>query len=111
MSDACLETVGSQGVGKTSIIHRYTTGHFSHTLASTIGSSFLVKKLVIDDCRIRLQLWDTAGQEKFRSMAALYYRHALAAIIVYDITDLNSFVDVRMWMQGRSCVARSANAI
>jgi small GTP-binding protein len=55
-------------VGKTSIVHRYTSGHFSYSLSSTIGASFLTKKLVVDGCKVRLQIWDTAGQERFRSM-------------------------------------------
>lgn len=55
-------------MGKTSIVHRYTSGHFSYSLSSTIGASFLTKKLVVDGCKVRLQIWDTAGQERFRSM-------------------------------------------
>ncbi|KAM0752849.1 hypothetical protein T439DRAFT_271380, partial [Meredithblackwellia eburnea MCA 4105] len=90
--------VGSQGVGKTSIVHRYTSGHFSYSLTSTIGASFLTKRLVVDGCKVRLQLWDTAGQERFRSMAPLYYRGALAAILVYDITNLESFYDIKNWL-------------
>lgn len=60
-----------QGVGKTSLVHRYTSGHFSaSSVPSTIGASFLTKKLIVDDVKIRLQLWDTAGQERFRSMVS-----------------------------------------
>lgn len=91
--------VGSQGVGKTSIIHRYTSGHFSYALSSTIGASFLTKKLVVDGVKVRIQLWDTAGQERFRSMAPLYYRGALAAILVYDITNADSFNEVKIWLE------------
>jgi small GTP-binding protein len=70
ISTSAVTTVGSQGVGKTSIVHRYTSGHFSYSLSSTIGASFLTKKLVVDSCKVRLQIWDTAGQERFRSMGA-----------------------------------------
>ncbi|SCZ88552.1 BZ3500_MvSof-1268-A1-R1_Chr2-1g04485 [Microbotryum saponariae] len=91
-------SVGSQGVGKTSLVHRYTTGVFSYSLTSTIGASFLAKRLVVEGCKVRLQIWDTAGQERFRSMAPLYYRGALAAILVYDITNEKSFLDIRLWM-------------
>lgn len=92
--------VGSQGVGKTSIVHRYTSGHFSYSLSSTIGASFLTKKLVVEGCKVRLQIWDTAGQERFRSMAPLYYRGALAAVLIYDITNADSFNDIKTWLSG-----------
>jgi GTPase SAR1 family protein len=111
------------GVGKTSIVHRYTSGVFSYSLSSTIGASFLTKKLVVDGCKVRLQIWDTAGQERFRSMvcrprftpvcpldahalmlctflqAPIYYRGAHAAVLVYDITNLDSFDDVKLWLE------------
>ncbi|KAM0791616.1 hypothetical protein ACM66B_006055 [Microbotryomycetes sp. NB124-2] len=96
--EAKVVILGSQGVGKTSIVHRYTSGHFSYSLSSTIGASFLTKKLVVDGCKVRLQIWDTAGQERFRSMAPLYYRGALAAILVYDITNEDSFDDIKVWL-------------
>ncbi|KDE08940.1 hypothetical protein MVLG_01032 [Microbotryum lychnidis-dioicae p1A1 Lamole] len=96
--EAKVVILGSQGVGKTSLVHRYTTGVFSYSLTSTIGASFLAKRLVVEGCKVRLQIWDTAGQERFRSMAPLYYRGALAAILVYDITNEKSFLDIRLWM-------------
>ncbi|KAK4047962.1 hypothetical protein OIO90_006000 [Microbotryomycetes sp. JL221] len=96
--EAKVVILGSQGVGKTSIVHRYTSGQFSYSLSSTIGASFLTKKLVVDGCKVRLQIWDTAGQERFRSMAPLYYRGALAAILVYDITNEDSFEDIKVWL-------------
>ncbi|KNZ54886.1 hypothetical protein VP01_2823g4 [Puccinia sorghi] len=88
------------GVGKTSIVHRYTTGSFSYSLTSTIGASFCTKKLSVDGCKVRLQIWDTAGQERFRSMAPMYYRGANAAILVYDITNMESFFDIQNWLDG-----------
>jgi len=61
----------TSGVGKTSLVHRYTTGQFSaSSIPSTIGASFLTQKLVVDGTKVRLQLWDTAGQERFRSMVS-----------------------------------------
>ncbi|KAL1916468.1 uncharacterized protein VTP21DRAFT_5659 [Calcarisporiella thermophila] len=59
----------------------------------------MTKKLVVDNCRVRLQIWDTAGQERFRSMAPMYYRGAHAAILVYDITSEESFVDMSGWTE------------
>ncbi|KDN38263.1 hypothetical protein K437DRAFT_216113, partial [Tilletiaria anomala UBC 951] len=92
--------LGSQGVGKTSIVHRYTTGQFSAaSMPSTIGASFLTKRLIVSGTKIRLQIWDTAGQERFRSMAPMYYRGSHAAIIVYDITNRKSLVDLRSWIE------------
>ncbi|PLW08395.1 hypothetical protein PCANC_26534 [Puccinia coronata f. sp. avenae] len=96
--EAKVVILGMQGVGKTSIVHRYTTGSFSYSLTSTIGASFCTKKLSVDGCKVRLQIWDTAGQERFRSMAPMYYRGANAAILVYDITNMESFLDIQNWL-------------
>lgn len=97
--DLKVVILGAQGVGKTSLVHRYTSGQFSASaVPSTIGASFLTKKLIVDGIKVRLQLWDTAGQERFRSMAPMYYRGANAAVIVYDITNPNSFEDVKTWI-------------
>lgn len=97
--DLKVVILGSQGVGKTSLVHRYTSGQFSASaVPSTIGASFLTKKLIVDGVKVRLQLWDTAGQERFRSMAPMYYRGANAAVIVYDITNPHTFEDVKTWI-------------
>ncbi|TKY86888.1 hypothetical protein EX895_004176 [Sporisorium graminicola] len=98
--EAKVVILGSQGVGKTSLVHRYTSGQFTiASTPSTIGASFLTKKLIVDGVKVRLQLWDTAGQERFRSMAPMYYRGSHAAVIVYDITSMSSFLDIRAWIE------------
>ncbi|KAJ1018563.1 hypothetical protein NDA16_004845 [Ustilago loliicola] len=98
--EAKVVILGSQGVGKTSLVHRYTSGQFAiASTPSTIGASFLTKKLLVDGVKVRLQLWDTAGQERFRSMAPMYYRGSHAAVIVYDITSMSSFMDIRAWIE------------
>ncbi|KAN0064152.1 hypothetical protein ACQY0O_003319 [Thecaphora frezii] len=98
--EAKVVILGTQGVGKTSLVHRYTSGQFSaSSIPSTIGASFLTKKLIVDGVKVRLQLWDTAGQERFRSMAPMYYRGSNAAVIVYDITSMQSFMDVKSWIE------------
>ncbi|CAO1617226.1 unnamed protein product [Sympodiomycopsis kandeliae] len=98
--EAKVVILGAQGVGKTSIVHRYTSGQFNaSSVPSTIGASFLTKKLVVDNVKCRLQLWDTAGQERFRSMAPMYYRGSHAAVIVYDVTSKESFADVKTWIE------------
>ncbi|GAA5925961.1 uncharacterized protein JCM15063_005172 [Sporobolomyces koalae] len=97
--EAKVVILGSQGVGKTSIITRCTTGHFRSSLSSTVGASLLTKKIAVDGTKVRFQIWDPAGQERFRSMAPLYYRGALAAILVYDVTDEASFDDIKIWLE------------
>lgn len=89
------------GVGKTSLVHRYVTGSFNpKTTTSTIGASFLTKRVLDIDsgATVRLQLWDTAGQERFRSISKLYYRGASAVLLVYSIVDEQSFEEMGRWL-------------
>jgi small GTP-binding protein len=74
--EAKIVVLGSQGVGKTSLVHRYVKNAFAPSIHSTIGASFLTKRVVDIDSStvVRLQIWDTAGQERFRSISKLYYR-------------------------------------
>jgi small GTP-binding protein len=98
--EAKVVLLGSQGVGKTSLILRFTTRTFSATpAAATIGSSLHTRKLVHAGTRVKLQIWDTAGQERFRSMAPIYYRGAHVCVLVYDVADRASFDDVRSWLE------------
>lgn len=89
--------VGSQGVGKTSLVTRYETKCFNKATSSTIGASFSNVEILVDDTKVKMQVWDTAGQERFRSMAPMYYRGANAAVLVYDLTNFESFTDVKSW--------------
>ncbi|XP_054280531.1 ras-related protein Rab-31-like [Macrosteles quadrilineatus] len=91
--------LGSQGVGKTSMVVRYIGKMFSHHISPTIGASFFTCKINIEDTRIKLQVWDTAGQERFRSMAPMYYRNANAAILVFDITHYYTFTSIKSWVK------------
>jgi len=97
--EAKVVMLGSQGVGKTSVLVRYTGHIFSNAISPTIGASFFTTKLQIDNYRVRLQVWDTAGQERFRAMAPMYYRKANAAILVFDVTKLSSFNDMKSWVE------------
>ena len=90
--------LGASGVGKTCLGLRFVKDQFVTYTASTIGASFLVKELVFNNQKVTLQIWDTAGQERFRSMAPLYYRGAVAAILVFSITDENSFEKLKEWV-------------
>ncbi|KAF2097289.1 ras-domain-containing protein [Rhizodiscina lignyota] len=98
--EAKIVVLGSQGVGKTSLVHRYVKGVSPTNTASTVGASFLTKRVVDIDTGsvVRLQIWDTAGQERFRSISKLYYRGANAAILCYDITEANSFIEMGRWL-------------
>lgn len=97
--EAKLVLLGSQAVGKTSLILRLTTGSFSAIPApASLDGSFYKRKLVHNGVPVKLQIWDTAGQERFRSMAPIYYRGAHVCLLVYDISDRKSFLDVRSWL-------------
>lgn len=91
--------LGASGVGKTCLGLRFVKDQFVTYTASTIGASFLVKELVFNNQKVTLQIWDTAGQERFRSMAPLYYRGAVAAILVFSITDEASFEKLKEWVR------------
>jgi small GTP-binding protein len=90
--------IGSSGVGKTALVKRLVEGQFSNEGNSTIGVEYLTAVIEIDGQAVKLQLWDTAGQEKFRSIAKSYFRHAVGVILVYDITDRKSFDDLGLWL-------------
>lgn len=97
--EAKVVILGTQGVGKTSLVLRHVGNTFSRTVSPTIGASFFTFSMSVCGYRIKLQLWDTAGQERFRSMAPMYYRRANAAMIVYDITREKSFQDAQEWVK------------
>ncbi|KAJ7179442.1 P-loop containing nucleoside triphosphate hydrolase protein [Mycena filopes] len=96
--DSKIVIMGNSGVGKTSLLQRYTNNKFERT-TSTSGAFFVTKKVYVNGLQVRLQLWDTAGQERFRSMAPMYYRGANAALLLYDITNASTFDDIRGWLE------------
>lgn len=91
--------LGEGSVGKTSIVLRYTENLFNDKHIETQQASFKTKKLTFDGRRIELAIWDTAGQERFRALGPLYYREANGAILVFDITDEDSFNQVKSWVK------------
>ena len=93
-----LVIIGDSGVGKTGIMNRYLHSTFNEHSKSTIGVEFGTKKTIIDNSVIRAQIWDTAGQEKYKSITSAYYKGAKAAIIVYDITNKLSFDNIDKWI-------------
>ena len=90
--------VGDSGVGKTNLINRFASDKFDTNSKSTIGVEFVYKTLKINKEIIKVEVWDTAGQERYRSITSSYYKGANGAIIVYDITDEDSFKNVESWM-------------
>lgn len=99
MSRYKLVLLGEGRVGKTSILIRYVKGDFSGSQQSTIQASYLEKKLNVESKSVRLAIWDTAGQERFHALGPIYYRDSNAALLVYDITDRESFVKVQSWVK------------
>ncbi|XP_072285357.1 ras-related protein Rab-6B-like isoform X5 [Pyxicephalus adspersus] len=94
-----LVFLGEQSVGKTSLITRFMYDSFDNTYQATIGIDFLSKTMYLEDrTQVRLQLWDTAGQERFRSLIPSYIRDSTIAVVVYDITNLNSFQQTSKWI-------------
>lgn len=90
--------VGDSGVGKSSLLLRFTENTYCETFIATIGVDFKIKTVNIDNKVIKLQIWDTAGQERFRTITSSYYRGANAAILVYDITNIKSFDNIEKWL-------------
>ena len=93
--------IGESGVGKTSIISQFTKGIFNQNLMSTNGATFSTKKKEFKEQQktLSFEIWDTAGQEKYRSLAKMFFKDAAVALIVYDITSISSFVEIKeYWM-------------
>ena len=93
--------IGDSGVGKTTLINRYVMDTFDAFEPPTISGGFRRKDVILDELqtRVTLQIWDTAGQEKFKSLVENYYKNAQCAIVVYDITSEESFDTARNWIE------------
>ncbi|XP_010723358.1 ras-related protein Rab-3A [Meleagris gallopavo] len=89
--------IGNSSVGKTSFLFRYADDSFTPAFVSTVGIDFKVKTIYRNDKRIKLQIWDTAGQERYRTITTAYYRGAMGFILMYDITNEESFNAVQDW--------------
>ncbi|CAN6347264.1 unnamed protein product [Urochloa humidicola] len=94
-----LVLLGDGRVGKTSLVLRYVNNVFSDKQEATVQASYLTKRLVVEGVPITLSIWDTAGQEKFHALGPIYYRDADAALLVYDITDSDTFLRVTKWVK------------
>jgi len=89
--------LGDSGVGKTALLHRYVHTQFIQEHKATIGADFITREIAVDDKLVTLQIWDTAGQERFQSLGTAFYRGADACVLVYDITNDQSFKQIEMW--------------
>lgn len=91
--------VGDSGVGKTNLIQRYTKDKFSPEFASTLGVDFSSLDVQLKNKRVKIQFWDTAGQEKYKAISQAYYKNTHGVFIVYDITNKQSFDRAVVWFQ------------
>jgi len=89
--------LGDSGVGKTALMTQYVQKKFSYTYKTTIGADFMAKEITIDDTLIVLQIWDTAGQDRFRSLGTSFYRGADACVLVFDVNAEKSWEHVEGW--------------
>ena len=91
--------IGNSGVGKSCLLIRFTDDKFEEGYVTTIGVDFKIKTLEIEGKSVKLQIWDTAGQERFRNIVSTYYKGGHGIMMVYDITDLESFRYLDSWLK------------
>ncbi|KAI8068854.1 putative GTP-binding protein ypt1 [Thamnidium elegans] len=94
-----LLLIGDSGVGKSCLLLRFADDTYTESYISTIGVDFKIRTIELDGKVCKLQIWDTAGQERFRTITSSYYRGAHGIIVVYDVTDNESFENVKEWLR------------
>ena len=97
MSGVKIVLLGDSGVGKTSVASGYVSGVMPSVVKPTIGAAFVTKSIEIDNHHLELLIWDTAGQEVYRGLTPMYYRSAMVAIVMYDISSEATFNGVSYW--------------
>ncbi len=93
-----LLLIGNSAVGKSCLLLRFSDNIFNENYISTIGVDFKIKTMTVGDAAIKLQIWDTAGQERFKTITSSYYKGSHGIMIVYDVTDEESFKSVETWL-------------
>nr|GEX01584.1 Ras-related protein RABA2a [Tanacetum cinerariifolium] len=91
--------IGDSGVGKSNLLSRFTRNEFCLESKSTIGVEFATRTLQVEGKTVKAQIWDTAGQERYRAITSAYYRGALGALLVYDVTKPTTFENVSRWLK------------
>ncbi|PIN17856.1 GTPase Rab11/YPT3, small G protein superfamily [Handroanthus impetiginosus] len=91
--------IGDSGVGKSNLLSRFTRNEFFLESKSTIGVEFATRTLQVEGRTVKAQIWDTAGQERYRAITSAYYRGALGALLVYDVTKPTTFENVSRWLK------------
>jgi len=100
ISECKVVILGDPAVGKTSITMRYAKNEFKDTYTNTIGAQFQQPKITLKNGNtLKVNLWDTAGEEKFRSMLSMYYKEAKGVLIAYDISSKDTFLNIEKWLQ------------
>lgn len=94
-----IVVIGNSGTGKTNILTRYIGNSFNPSRNATIGVEFLKKMVKVGNQDMRIMLWDTAGQEQYKALSKVYYKGASGVLIVYDVTDPQSYLDVESWIR------------
>lgn len=95
--EAKVVLLGATLVGKTTLVTRFTSGEFDPSIKSTIGACYASKVVPVDKEKVKLQIWDTAGQEKFRTLVPMYFRGAKVAVLTFSVTDIDSSNEVEYW--------------
>ncbi|XP_060516926.1 ras-related protein Rab-18-B-like isoform X1 [Cylas formicarius] len=103
--------IGESGVGKSSLLLRFTDDNFDPQQTLTIGVDFKTKKLTVDGNTVKLAIWDTAGQERFRTLTPSYYRDAQGAILVYDVSSYATFAKLEMWLNELETYSTKRNIV
>ncbi|TMX05494.1 hypothetical protein EJD97_017334 [Solanum chilense] len=93
-----IVVIGDSAVGKSNLLSRFARDEFDHNSKATIGVEFQTQVVEVDGKEIKAQVWDTAGQERFRAVTSAYYRGAVGALIVYDISRSTTFENIKRWL-------------
>ncbi|XP_022352954.1 ras-related protein Rab-5B-like isoform X2 [Enhydra lutris kenyoni] len=105
-----LVLLGESAVGKSSLVLRFVKGQFNEYQESTIGVAFLTQSVCLEDTTVKFEIWDTAGQERYHSLAPMYYKGAQAAIVVYDITNQETFARAQVYADDNSLLFMETSA-